>query len=231
MTDPETTLTDSIPNVAVVTGGEGALGRALVSTLERSGRFDCILAPGRRELDVSDSGAVQDFLGELPRLDLLINNAGTRCDKPLVKMTEDEWDRVIDVNLRGAFLCGREAARKMFRQRSGHVVNIGSFSALVPPSGQGNYAAAKAGLVGMTQSFAEEFGKRGVRVNCVLPGFLEGTGMTRDLPGAVIEKARAAHVLGRFNTPGAAARFIVQLDEMQAVSGQVFQLDSRLRRW
>ena len=132
------------------------------------------------------------------------------------------------VNLDGAFRCCRAALKLMVKQRAGHIVNIGSFSALSGPVGQANYASAKAGLIGLTQSLALEYGNRNVRCNCVLPGFLE-TKMTR----GVLEKHRpqvlAAHSLGRLNTPADAARFIVQLDGFAHVSGQVFQLDSRVR--
>lgn len=204
----------------------------MARALEASGRFSEILAPGRGELDVENGESIRTYFAGLDRLDLLINNAGTTRDLPFLKSSESDWDRVIDTNLRGAFLCSREAIRLMFRQREGHIVQVGSFSALNPPPGQSNYAAAKAGLIGLTQSLAEEVGKRQVRVNCVLPGFLADTGMTRDLPPSVIESARAAHVLGAFNTPEAAANFVTFLDsEMTAVSGQVFQLDSRLHRW
>lgn len=220
-----------MPRVAVVTGGEGTLAGAIVSSLRESGRFGEILTPGRRDLDVTDSDSVRSFFGGVERIDLLINNAGCHRDGPAAKMTEEDWDEVIDANLKGAFFASREAARKMFRQRTGHIIQIGSFSALVPPAGQANYAAAKAGLIGLTQSLAEELGKRGVRVNCVLPGFLEDTGMTRDLPESVIERARKSHVLGRFNTVDEAAWFLSHLDQLEAVSGQVFQLDSRLHRW
>ncbi|MCB1076804.1 MAG: SDR family NAD(P)-dependent oxidoreductase [Verrucomicrobiae bacterium] len=219
------------PRIAVVTGAKGGLGSAIVRELESTGRFAKVFAPGRSDLDVTAADSVARFFGELDRIDLLVNNAGLTRDVPIARMAEDQWDKVIDGNLRGAFLCSRAALKLMIRQRSGLIVNIGSFSALRPPPGQAAYAAAKAGLIGLTQSLAEEAGKRNVRVNCVLPGFLEGTGMTRDLPADVIELARQSHVLGRFNTPVEAARFVAFLDTLEAVSGQVFQLDSRLRRW
>ena len=104
--------------VAVVTGGEGTLGKALAEALRASGRFAKVLAPGRGDLDVTDAETVKNFLGGLERLDLLVNNAGTHRDVPVLKMTEADWDRVVDTNLKGTFLCSREAARKMFRQRS-----------------------------------------------------------------------------------------------------------------
>ncbi|MCB1086507.1 MAG: SDR family NAD(P)-dependent oxidoreductase, partial [Verrucomicrobiae bacterium] len=205
--------------IAVVTGAKGGLGSAIVRELENSGRFAKVFAPGRSDLDVTAADSVARFFGELDRIDLLVNNAGLTRDVPIARMAEDQWDKVIDGNLRGAFLCSRAALKLMIRQRSGLIVNIGSFSALRPPPGQAAYAAAKAGLIGLTQSLAEEAGKRNVRVNCVLPGFLEGTGMTRDLPADVIELARQSHVLGRFNTPVEAARFVAFLDTLEAVSG------------
>lgn len=217
---------------ALITGGEGGLARNLRETLLASGRFDEVLAPGRAELDVTRAEEIRDYFTGIDRLDLLINNAGTLRDSPMLKLSEGDWDAVQSTNLRGAFLCAREAIRLMFRARTGHIVNVGSFSALRPPPGQAAYAAAKAGLIGLTQALAEEVGKRGVRVNCVLPGFLEDTGMTRDLPPEIIERARQDHILGRFNSPEDVAAFIDFLDgRLGAVSGQVFQLDSRLRRW
>ncbi len=221
-----------MPRRALITGGEGRLARSLRETLLASGRFDEVLAPGRAELDVTRAEEIRDYFSGIDGLDLLINNAGTLRDSPLLKLSEGDWEVVQSTNLRGAFLCSREAIRLMFRARTGHIVNVGSFSALRPPPGQAAYAAAKAGLIGLTQALAEEVGKRGVRVNCVLPGFLEDTGMTRGLPPEVIERARHDHTLGRFNSPEDAAAFIDFLDgRLGAVSGQVFQLDSRLRRW
>ena len=145
-------------------------------------------------------------------------------------MPEAEWDGVLDTNLKGAFRCAKAAFRIMLKQRVGHIVNIGSFSGVCPPAGQVNYAAAKAGLIGLTHVLADEGGMRSIRVNCVLPGFLE-TKMTRDLAPAVIESAKQKHVLGKFNTVDDVARFVTFLQSMEAVSGQVFQLDSRIRRW
>lgn len=217
--------------IAVVTGAQGTLGGAIVRELEKTPGFTTILAPGHGDLDVCDPESIATYFGSLSRIDLLVNNAGITRDAVFTNLSESDWDAVCATNLRGAFLCAREALRKMFRQRAGHIVNIGSFSALRPPVGQSAYVAAKAGLIGLTQSLAEEVGKRQVRVNCVLPGFLEGTGMTRDLPEPVVDRARQSHVLGRFNTPEDAARFVAFLDTMEAVSGQVFQLDSRIRRW
>lgn len=212
---------------ALITGGEGDLARHIRAELESAG-WD-VLAPGRAELDVLQPKA---FFAQIDRLDLLINNAGIFRDASLLKMTEEDFDAVLDVNLKGAFLCTQAALKLMSRQREGHIINIGSYSALSGPAGQVNYAAAKAGLIALTQSTAKEYGSRNIRANCILPGFLE-TKMTRHLleDAEWKEHLLSQHTLGRLNTPQDAARFIVMLHSMPAVSGQVFQLDSRIRRW
>ncbi len=216
------------PKIALITGGGGDLALELRSQLLAAGYE--VLAPTRVELDVSDAAAVDLFVKGHARIDLLINNAAVTEDRTISRMSEAEWDHVLDVNAKGAFLCARSVLRKMLRQRCGHIINISSYAALRPPVGQANYASAKAALIALTQSLAAEAGGRSVRVNCVLPGFLE-TKMTKRVSDSVRERAKQAHVLGRFNRVCDAARFIVFLDTMEAVSGQVFQLDSRLRPW
>lgn len=214
--------------IALITGGGGDLALELRSQLLAAGY--AVVAPTRSELDVTDRVAVDLFMKPYEHIDLLINNAGVTVDRTFSRMNESEWDQVLEVNAKGAFLCAKSVLRKMLRQRSGHIVNIGSYSALRPPVGQANYAAAKAALIALTQSLAAEVGGRSVRVNCVLPGFLE-TKMTKLVSDSARERAKQAHVLGRFNSVDDAARFVVFLDTMEAVSGQVFQLDSRLRPW
>ncbi len=212
---------------ALITGGEGDLARHIRAELESAG-WD-VLAPGRAELDVLQPKA---FFAQIDRLDLLVNNAGIFRDAPLVKMTNEDFEAVLDVNLKGAFLCTQAALKLMSRQREGHIINIGSYSALSGPAGQANYAAAKAGLIALTQSTAQEYGSRNIRANCLLPGFLE-TKMTRHLLEDAEWKQRllSQHTLGRLNTPEDAARFILMLHSMPAISGQAFQLDSRIHRW
>jgi len=210
--------------VAVITGGDGDLAREIDRALRESGFH--VSSPGRDRLDVRHATSVDGFFSGLERIDLLVNNAGITMDGPFARMSESDWDAAVDTNLRGAFLCSRAALRLMTRARSGHIVHVGSYSALRPPPGQANYAAAKAGLTGLTKSLAAEYGPRNIRVNCVLPGFLE-TRMTASLQEKAIAAARDRHVLGRFNTVTDAARFIAFLDGMAHVSGQVFQLDSR----
>jgi 3-oxoacyl-[acyl-carrier protein] reductase len=211
--------------MVVVSGGEGGLGVALGAAFRSLGRT--VLLPGRSELDVSDPASVKEYFGACGEVDLLVNAAGVIRDRPLTRLSEGDWDAVVGVNLDGAFRCAQAVLRGMLKRRCGHIIQIGSFSARRPPIGQAAYAAAKAGLIGFTQALAAEVGGRGVRVNAVLPGFLE-TRMTAELGEEVVDRVRNEHVLGRFNTAEDVARFITVLDELAAVSGQVFQLDSRL---
>lgn len=216
--------------VALITGGQGALATALRTELQA--QHWQVHAPGRDALDVTDAAAVRAGIDGLPRLDLLVHNAGFLRDAPLARMSEADFAAVLEVHLRGAFLCARAALRPMLRQGGGHLVLVGSFSALSGPAGQANYAAAKAGLIGLAQSLAAEYGARGIRANVVLPGLLE-TPMTAPLLADPERRRRAlaAHTLGRFNTPAEAARFIVFLHSLPHTSGQVFSLDSRVQPW
>jgi NAD(P)-dependent dehydrogenase (short-subunit alcohol dehydrogenase family) len=214
--------------VALITGGAGDLAQAIRRELKVQGWQ--VHAPGQKEMDVTDKAAVQAVMGTLPRLDLLVHNAGFLRDTTMLKMKEGDFQDVLNVHLKGAFLVAQEALKIMVKQRQGHIVNIGSFSALSGPAGQGNYAAAKAGLIALTQSLAAEYGPRNIRANCVLPGFLD-TKMSRPLLTKQRPKVEDAHALGRLNTVEDAARFIAFLQTMEHVSGQVFQLDSRIHRW
>lgn len=215
---------------ALITGGEGDLARAIRALLEQAGWT--VLAPGKSELDVSSRESVEWFFKAVTSLDLLINNAAITSDRLIAQMEAAEFQRVLEVNLKGAFLCSQQAMWLMAKRRSGHIINIGSFAALHGAAGQANYAASKAGLIGLTKSLAAEYGGKNVRVNCVLPGFLD-TKMTRDLLADEERRKEiiGRHLLRRLNTVEDAARFIVFLDTMPHVSGQMFQLDSRVSRW
>ena len=221
-------MSDPAPPIVVITGGHGGLGKALAEEFDRRGAE--VHAPGRDQLDVTSAVSVDVFFSTLGRVDVLVNNAGETLDAPFVRMTETEFSKVLETNLKGTMRCSRAVARMMLKQRSGMMVNIASYSALQPPVGQANYAAAKAGVIGLTKSLAKELGARGVSVNAVLPGFLE-TKMTAGLGESARERVMDQHVLGRLNTPEEAARFIAELTAMTAVSGQVFQLDSRVAKW
>lgn len=209
----------------MITGGEGDLAIVLAAQLAEAGFY--VLAPSHNELDVTSSKSVETFFRALERVDLLINNAGITRDELFIKQSHKEWNAVIDTNLKGAQLCSQAAAALMMRARCGHIVNVGSYSGVRPPHGQTAYAASKAGLIGLTKSYALELGKRNIRTNCVLPGFLE-TRMTAPLSDAIKEAAKSKHALGRFNTVEEAARFIVFLQSSPHISGQVFQMDSRV---
>ena len=219
-------MSDFPPLHVVVTGGGGDLARAIVAALPG----DSVHAPTRAEMDVRDEAQVEAFFAKLERVDVLIANAGITRDGPLLSMSAVDINEVLNTNLRGAFLCARAAIKRMVKQRSGHILLIGSRSGRRGNPGQSAYAAAKAGLVGLGQSIASEYGGRNIRCNVVLPGFLQ-TKMTAHLPEKRLEEVRAEHALGRFNTPENAARAIAFLARLDHVSGQVFTLDSRIDRW
>ena len=213
------------PLHVVITGGAGGLARAIVAALPD----ETIYAPPRAELDVRDEAQVDAFFAKLPRVDVLIANAGLTRDGALANLSMADIDEVIATNLRGAFLCTRAAIKLMMKQRSGHILLIGSRAGKHGTRGQSAYAAAKAGLVGFGQSVAKEYGSRNVRCNIVLPGFLE-TKFTAQVTEKRLAEIREEHVLGRFNTPENAAKAIAFLARLDHVSGQVFTLDSRMDR-
>ena len=221
---PET----SHPLQVLISGGEGDLARALHAAFSREGHN--VQVPGRKLLDVRDESQVEAYFSQLERLDIFIANAAITRDSSLARMTEEHFDEVAKTNLRGTFLCVRAAIKRMGKQRSGHILLIGSRSAKHGTQGQSNYAAAKAGLVGFAMSIAQEYGARNIRCNVVLPGFLE-TKMTASLSPERREEMRAEHTLGHFNTVENAAKAIAFLAQLDHVSGQVFTLDSRLDKW
>lgn len=209
----------------VITGGKGALAQAISSEFIKASWS--VEAPGRDELDVSDQSSITSYLSNR-EVDLLVCAAGTTRDGPLIGLSERSWDEVIDTNLDGPARCVKAVIKGMLRRKKGHIVLITSFSAIHPPKGQAAYAASKAGLIGFSKALAKEVGPIGIRVNAVLPGFIE-TPMTCKLSTERIEEIRNEHVLGNFNTPDRVARFIRILEEdLPHTSGQVFQLDSRV---
>lgn len=218
----------SVPLHVLISGGEGGLARALVKQF--SSNSHVVQAPGRKVMDVREEAQVEDYFSRLAQIDVLIVNAGLTRDGAVTGLATEDFSEVVNTNLRGAFLCVRAALKLMLRQRSGHIVLIGSRAARCGTRGQSLYAAAKAGLVGLAQSTAREYGPRNIRCNVVFPGFLE-TRMTAPLSDQRREDVRAEHALGRFNTVENAARFIAFLAGLDHVSGQVFTLDSRLDRW
>lgn len=233
------------PRVVLITGAAGGLGSALAAGFAAA---DWRVAAGWHHshpqsttpqvvsvhMDVTNrescTAAVESVLGSWGRIDVLVNNAGIASDSLLLSMPEDDWQRVIDVNLRGAFFAAQAALRPMMRQRDGHILNIASYGGRVGRAGQVNYAASKAGLLGLTQSLAREVGSRNIRVNAILPGFLR-TGMTGSLTEAELAVHAASNILGRLNEFDEVARAVVFIAAMRNVSGQLFQLDSRIAPW
>lgn len=236
--------------VALVTGGSRGIGAAIASDLARSGAdiaicdlrradetgklFDLIRGLGKKVLfisaDVSDFDRAEEVVAEvvqnLGRLDILVNNAGINADHVIWNMSEEEWDRVIRVNLKGAFNYARAAAAIFRAQGSGKIVNISSVNGLRGQRGLANYAAAKAGLIGLTKTLAKELGKYQVNVNAIAPGFVL-TSMTKNLPKEAREEALKATVLGRFGTPEDVASLVSFLcgERARHITGEVIKVD------
>ena len=186
-----------------------------------------------KAVDISNSQACEDFvnntLKELGSLDVVVNNAGITKDNLTVRMSEQDWDAVINVNLKGTFLMSKAALKVMFKKRTGAIVNISSVVGEMGNPGQANYAASKAGIIGLTKTWAKEFGSRGVRVNAVAPGFVQ-TAMTDALPEEVREKALASIPLKRFATTKDIAKAVMFLasEDASYITGHVLAVNGGL---
>ncbi len=231
--------------IAIVTGAARGIGRAIAEDLASNGADialcdvnaewledteAAVKAQGRRSLalavDVANAEAVQRatdrVLETFGRVDVLINNAGITKDTLLVRMTEADWDAVLSVNLKGAFLLTKAVAKPMMKQRAGAIVNMASVIGLIGNAGQANYAASKAGLIALTKSSAKELASRNVRVNAVAPGFIESK-MTEVLSAEVREKMLEAIPLKRFGLPEDVAKVVSFLagDASSYITGHV----------
>ena len=242
-------MADEGPRVAMVTGASRGIGAATAHALARDGRRVVLVARDAEKLeavreeiesaggsavargcDVSDgdalAAAVEAVAEEEGRLDILVNNAGITRDNLLLRMKDEEFDDLVQVNLRSAFVACRAAARPMMRQKWGRIVNLSSVAGLVGNAGQSNYAATKAGLIGFTRSVARELGSKGVTANAVAPGYVE-TDMTEQLPSEVKSSAQQATALNRLGQPAEIADAVAFLASERAayITGQVLAVD------
>ncbi|MCF6352214.1 MAG: 3-oxoacyl-[acyl-carrier-protein] reductase [Cyclobacteriaceae bacterium] len=219
------TYADHGANVAFTYLSSVEKGEALVAELEAKG----VKAKGFRS-DASDFAAAEqliaDVVAEFGTLDVLINNAGITQDNLLMRMSEEMWDRVININLKSVFNTVKAANRTMMKQRSGSIINLTSVVGIKGNAGQANYAASKAGIIGFTKSIALELGSRGIRSNAIAPGFIE-TEMTDKLDEKMVQTWRDAIPLKRGGTPEDVANLAVFLGSNMSsyISGQVLQVD------
>jgi 3-oxoacyl-[acyl-carrier protein] reductase len=231
--------------VALVTGASRGIGRAIALELAQAGMTVAVnyarSAEAAQEVvaqmdgsgaifgaDVSQAEQVQqlftDVLEKFGRIDVLVNNAGITRDGLLMRMKDEDWQQVIDLNLTGVFLCTRAATKLMLKQRSGRIINISSTSGVLGNAGQTNYAAAKAGVIGFTKAVARELSSRGITVNAVAPGFID-TDMTKDLK---LDGVLAQIPLGRVGKPEEIAgtvRFLATDPAAAYITGQVICVD------
>lgn len=238
------------PGVAVVTGASRGLGRAIALALGAAGYAVCVNYRAQEEAaravveqivraggaavalgaDVSQREEVEALfkrvVAELGPVSVLVNNAGITRDTLLLRLSEDDWDAVMDTNLRGAYLCTKVAIRGMIKAHRGRIINISSVVGLFGNAGQANYAAAKAGLIGFTRAVAREVADRQVTVNAVAPGFIT-TDITADLPEELKARMLSQIPAGRFGTPEDVAGVVAFLasDAAAYITGQVITVD------
>ncbi len=236
--------------VAIITGASRGIGREIALVFAQEGAklvltarsmdllkslSDEIVKAGGAEplcvdLDVKNSEKVDEMvdktLDKFSRVDILVNNAGVTRDGLLLRMSDEDWDEVLDTNLKGAFHCLKAVAKPMMRQRSGRIINMASVIGLIGNAGQANYAASKAGLIALTKSAAKEFGSRNILINAIAPGFID-TDMTQALSEDVRKAILKNIPIGVFGKPVDVARAAVFLasDESSFVTGQVLTVD------
>ncbi len=235
--------------VALITGAGRGIGRSIAERLAQRGSHvaladinadlasdaaSALEAFGVRtlgiKLDVSKSEEVikafEQIRKEFNRIDILINNAGITKDSLLVRMKEEDWDAVLDINLKGVFLCSKEAIKNMSKQRYGRVISISSVVAFIGNPGQINYSASKAGIIGLTKTLAKEYASRGITVNAVAPGFIQ-TAMTDVLPENVKEEMRKMIPLRRFGSVEDVINAVIFLASPDSgyITGQVIHVN------
>jgi 3-oxoacyl-[acyl-carrier protein] reductase len=237
--------------VIVVTGASRGLGREIALRFGRDGDRVVIHylnrdADARVVADqVRDSGGeplliradmkvpaeIEDMVSRVTErwggIDVLVNNAGIARDGLVLRMSESDWDAVLDTDLKGPFVCIRAASRSMMERRSGHIISVASISGVQGRGGQANYSAAKAGLIGLSKAAARELGRFNIQVNAILPGYL-ATDMGRTVTAEMEDRIKRENVLGRSSSMQEVAEFVYRLSLMKNVSGQMFNLDSRV---
>lgn len=238
--------------VALITGGARGIGKEIAIEFARAGAKVALCdinlkqaeetAKEMKEIgrettafgvDVTNSVQVQEMvdkiLDKFGKIDILINNAGITKDALLIRMSEEDWDSVISVNLKGTFNCTRTVAKVMLKAHSGRIVNIASIIGIMGNIGQANYSASKAGIIGFTKSIAKELAQRGINVNAIAPGFIQ-TDMTVGLPEDIKNRMLSEIPLGRFGEPKDVARLALFLSSESSsyITGQVIQVDGGL---
>jgi len=235
--------------VALITGGARGIGQAIAMTFAREGA-DIVVADvnleiaqktaleieglGRKamalEMDVTSYDKVEEginkILDKMGKVDILVNNAGITKDNLLLRMSQADWDAVINVNLKGTFNCIKAVTRPMVKQRSGRIISIASIIGLMGNPGQANYAASKAGIIALTKTVAKELASRNINANAVAPGFIQ-TDMTAKLPEDIKKKMLEAIPLAKLGTPQDVANTCLFLasDESSYITGQVITID------
>jgi 3-oxoacyl-[acyl-carrier protein] reductase len=241
-------MTDLQGKTAIVTGASGGIGQAVAVAMAKAGAdvaicgqnqerlaatAELVKAAGRRVLsyamNVSSPESIQQTVDDVHknwgRIDIMVNNAGITRDGLIIRMSEQDWDEVINVNLKSVFLFSKAVARHMMKQRSGSIVNIASIIGLIGNPGQANYAASKGGIIAFTKSMARELASRNVRSNAIAPGFIE-TRMTEKIPGDLQKKMLDSIPLGRYGKPEDVADLAVFLagDRSSYITGQVISI-------
>lgn len=233
--------------IALVTGASRGIGAAIADTLAQAGATVIGTATSDsgaaaigerlaqwngqgRALNAAEADGIENLIADIEKefgkLDILVNNAGITRDNLLMRMKEEEWDEIMQVNLKSVFRASKAVLRGMMKQRSGRIINITSVVGAMGNAGQANYAAAKAGLMGFAKSMAREVGSRGITVNCIAPGFID-TDMTRALPEEVRKTFEAQTALGRFGDAQDIADTVLFLasDQAKYITGQTLHVN------